>query len=221
MKSKHSNPAEFISAGRMFKSEDDLAAAVNVWLDNKVDLPVEFVEHYLGHEKVTHRILRRTFASILNILKLPHKALCYILNHSSQRAVKSYVVQMLSEHEQFILQNEQFFSQFIPLCTMTCSDKTLELLTKPIEPELFVLPGSAEASFDVTSAEIPDSKRLRIDSKKKPAEDKRDPKQPSIAQFMFPIDKDSDGDASDVSSILTLSDTESVRIHDQEPHELC
>ena len=67
---KNSSPAEFFIAEKHYASEDDLATAVNNWLSKNVVLPEEFQKKY--KERLTHRILRRTLASVLNMCSRYH-----------------------------------------------------------------------------------------------------------------------------------------------------
>ena len=103
-------------------------------------------------EDLTHRVLRRSFATILYVLEIPHLALCYVLNHGSVAAVESYVVQMLEHDVQFVMDNKQFFLNMVPYINEKASDKTFKVLCNPSEPKQFQLrnkkvsPGELEES---------------------------------------------------------------------------
>lgn len=191
---KNIDPADAFAATNLYSSENALATAVNNWLAKNVILPTDFMKQY--SEKLTHRILRRTFASILHVLEWPFKAICYILNHASELAVKNYVVQMSTEDIEFVQNNKEFFMLFVPKCNMACSDKTLELLTKPIQPKIFAMPKSDKANDVVADAYR--SKRLKTSDDTKPIMS-GDPSQLSILGFLHrqPVKDD------DVESVLT------------------
>ena len=65
-------------------------------------------------ETLSHRILRRTFASILHHFQCSHKTISTLLNHNSKKAVASYVSLFHINHMEIIKKNVHLFKQMLP-----------------------------------------------------------------------------------------------------------
>ena len=90
--------------------------------DNQPDMAAAFVtflaKYHPGDnvykERMSHRILRRTFASYLHHLGAPLDVLIYLLNHAGQQAVPSYVCNV-DDVNMLIPENDDIFDLFIPV----------------------------------------------------------------------------------------------------------
>lgn len=65
-------------------------------------------------ETLSHRVLRRTFASILHHFQCSHKTISHLLNHNSKKAVASYVSLFHVNHMEFIKTHADQFKEMLP-----------------------------------------------------------------------------------------------------------
>ena len=96
------DPAAIYDAANIFGDEVKFASAMNNYL-KQLPMPPGFLEKY--NTVITHRILRRSYATILHTLQIPYNALCYVLNHDSRKAVMNYVVKMADSDVEFVMKN--------------------------------------------------------------------------------------------------------------------
>ena len=102
---------DFPIAHNLWPTSQHLAAAVTVRLQSCKDED----EIFRGYsETLSHRILRRTFASILHHFQCSHKTISTLLNHNSKKAVSSYVSLFHINHMEIIKRNVHLFKQFPP-----------------------------------------------------------------------------------------------------------
>ena len=65
-------------------------------------------------EKLSHRHLRRSFASILHQFNMSHAVIKSLLTHNSSRAIANYIALYHVEHVEFIKGNRTRFLDFLP-----------------------------------------------------------------------------------------------------------
>ena len=111
---KHHFPEWFMDtpiAHALWPTSSDLATAVTARLQTCKDNDQIFRGY---SETLSHRILRRTFASILHHFQCSHKTISTLLNHNSKKAVASYVSLLHINHMEIIKKNVHLFKQMLP-----------------------------------------------------------------------------------------------------------
>jgi len=66
------------------------------------------------NEKISHRHLRRSFASILHLFSMSHAVITKLLLHNSKKAVANYIALYHVEHVEFIKHHLPNFEDFMP-----------------------------------------------------------------------------------------------------------
>jgi len=170
----HAQPATMF-----FTSERDFNKAINAHISGKMVQAGYSTEGF--SEGWTHRILRRTSATIQHYMGLPVDAICYFLNDQTRSASKNYVARLNQDAVDELKANSEFFNMFLlkaEHCPDGGIDQELDNLLHP-EPAKFMFKQKPVAVSPSTVAKniVPPKKR-RLSGSNQPS------KQPVITAWL-------------------------------------
>lgn len=165
---------------KKFESEHSFQECMNFYLAGlQADLGIDQKREYA--EALTHRILRRTFASILHYLEVPADVIIYLLNHNSRKALKDYVSHLSDGDKEFVNKHKAFFSKLIPVPEDNLDNNLIHNIMNP-KPKLFAFKHVQRENDDINEVSKAPKKRKVTDLIDKFAPTTR---QCSITEFFY------------------------------------